>query len=70
METKAALSHNHFYNILKLFDVLPNFPFTTSETMDDYYLETWYIRGASRVSKRRKKLGNIRKVPKLHKMTA
>ena len=50
--------------------MLPNFPFTTSETMDDYYLETWYIRGASGVSKRRKKLGNIRKVPKLHKMTA
>ena len=30
-------THNHFHNILGLFDVLPNFPFTTSETMD-YYL--------------------------------
>ena len=29
---------NHFHNILRLFDVLPNFPFTTSETMGDYYL--------------------------------
>ena len=29
---------NHFYNILRFFDVLPNFPFTTSETMRDYYL--------------------------------
>ena len=29
---------NHFHNILRLFDVLPDFPFTTSETMDDYYL--------------------------------
>ena len=28
---------NHFH-ILGLFDVLPNFPFTTSETMRDYYL--------------------------------
>ena len=27
-----------FHNILRLFDVLPNFPFPTSETMCDYYL--------------------------------
>ena len=25
-------------NIVRLFDVLTNFPFTTSETMCDYYL--------------------------------
>ena len=25
--------YNHFENILRLFDVLPNFPFTTSETI-------------------------------------
>ena len=25
--------YNHFHNILRLLDVLPNFPFTTSETM-------------------------------------
>ena len=31
-------TYNHFHNILRLFDVTPNFPFTTSETMDDYYL--------------------------------
>ena len=30
-------SCNHFHNILRLFDVLPNFPFPTSETMGDYY---------------------------------
>ena len=29
---------NHFHNILRLFDVLPSFPFTKSETMGDYYL--------------------------------
>ena len=29
---------NHFRNILRLFKVLPNFPFTTTETMPDYYL--------------------------------
>ena len=37
-------SYNHFHNILRLFGVLPNFPFTISETMCDYYLQTWYIR--------------------------
>ena len=26
----------HFHNIVRLFDVLPNFPFTTSETKRDY----------------------------------
>ena len=40
---------NHFHNILRLFDVLPNFTFTTSETMGDYYLQTWYIRVAERL---------------------
>ena len=29
---------NNFHNILRLFDVLPNFLFVTSETMRDYYL--------------------------------
>ena len=29
---------NQFHNILRLFDVLPNFPFTASKTMSDYYL--------------------------------
>ena len=28
----------YFHNILRLFDVLPNFLFTTSETTRDYYL--------------------------------
>ena len=30
--------YNHFHNILRFFDVLPNFSFTASETIDDYYL--------------------------------
>ena len=30
--------YNHFHDILRLSDVLPNFPFTTSEMMRDYYL--------------------------------
>ena len=36
------------------FDVLINFPFSTSETMRDYYLQTWYIRVALRVTERLK----------------
>ena len=32
MGAKIPPTHNHFYNILRLFDVLPIFPFTTSET--------------------------------------
>ena len=46
--------YNHFHNIFRLFDVLPNFPFTTSEAMRDYYLSTWYIRVASRINKQLK----------------
>ena len=30
--------NNDFHNILRLFDVLPNFSFVTSETMRDQYL--------------------------------
>ena len=30
--------YNHFHNILRLFVVLPNFPFIASETVRDYYL--------------------------------
>ena len=44
--------YNHFHNILRLFDVLPNFLFTKSETICDYYLKMWYIRVASRVGER------------------
>ena len=37
-ETKSHKDYNQFHNILKLFDVLPNFLFTTSETVCAYYL--------------------------------
>ena len=46
----SNLIYNQFHNILRLFNVLLNSPFTTSETMGDYYLQTWYIRVASRVA--------------------
>ena len=42
--------YNHSHNILRLFDVLLNFPFTTSETMHDCYLQTRYIRVAERLN--------------------
>ena len=34
------LVYNHFPNtfFMRLFDAFPNFPFTTDETMRDYYL--------------------------------
>ena len=38
IKAKQNFAHNHFYNILRLSDVLPSFPFTTSETMSHYYL--------------------------------
>ena len=63
-------NYNQFHNTLRLFDVLPDFPFTTNETMCDYYLEIWYIRVALWVAERRKTLGNIRKLPKLQRMIA
>ena len=47
-------TYNQFHNILRLLDVLPNFLFTTSETMGHYYLETQYVRVASRVAERLK----------------
>ena len=36
----AFTSYNYFHNILKLFDVLTNFPFIISQTMRDYYFQT------------------------------
>ena len=64
---------NQFDNILRLFDVLPNSPFTTNENMWDYYLSTWYIRVASGVAKHFKtgdlgKSENIKKLSKLYRM--
>ena len=38
MVTMTANTCNPFHNILRLFDVLPNFAFTTNATMRNYYL--------------------------------
>ena len=43
--------YNHFYNTLRLVNVIPNFPFITSETTRSYYLWTSCVRVASRVVK-------------------
>ena len=51
---KTQPTHSRFHNILRFFDALPNFPFTTSETMRDYHLQTQYIRVAQRVVERPK----------------
>ena len=60
---------------MRFFDFLTNVPFTTSETICDYYLNIQVIQVASQVAKQLKtydlrKLGNIKKVSKLHKMIA
>ena len=73
LKAKENFPDNHCHNIQRLFDILPNFPFTTSETMCNYYLYTGYIQFASRVAKRfktqdLKKLGDIRRVSKLHRI--
>ena len=72
VKCKKNCEDKHFHNILRLFDALPNFSSTKSETMRNYYLETWYIRVASQVAEGLKtfdlrKLGNVRKVPKLYR---
>ena len=43
-------TYNYFHNILRRLDVLTNFPFTASETIRDYYLETCYIPVSSRIA--------------------
>ena len=58
---------------MRLLYVLRKFRLTTSETMCNYYLQTWYKGVAARVAERiktyyRRKLGNIRKVSKLYRM--
>ena len=37
-ECSYLRNYNHFHNILRLFDVLTNLPFTISETIGNYYL--------------------------------
>ena len=38
LKSKSKFADNYFHNILRLFDVLTNLPFTRSETIRDYYL--------------------------------
>ena len=63
-----SICYDLFHNILRLFDVSPNFSFTTSETMRDYYLWTCYIRVASGFAEQLGKLGNIRKALKCQRI--
>ena len=37
-KSNITKNNNQFHNILRLFNNLPNFSFSTSETMGDYYL--------------------------------
>ena len=66
-----SFSDDQFHNILRLFNVLPNFPFTTSEAMGGYYLQRWYVRVAKRLkTEDLMKLGNINKAFKFYRMIA
>ena len=56
-ECTIYFTYNHFH-ISRLFDILPNSPFTISEMICRDYLQTWYIRVSSRVAERLKILGN------------
>ena len=38
IKSKIKFGDKHFINIVRLSDVLPNFFFTTNETMHNYYL--------------------------------
>ena len=38
IKSQGNFGNNQFHNILRHFDVLQNFPFTTSEAMGNYYL--------------------------------
>ena len=54
IKTENKIEDTEFDNISRLFYVLPNFHFATSETMGDYYLQTWYIPLPSGVAERLK----------------
>ena len=72
---KQNFPDNQFHNTVRLFYVLANFSFTTSETIGDFYLETCYIGISSQVAKGLetedlRKIGKIKKLSKLHRMIA
>ena len=67
LRARANFADNQFDNISGNFDVLPNFSFTTSETMNYYYLETCYLGVASQVAERLK-TQHIRKLEKISKL--
>ena len=68
----AEANYNQFYNNLRLFDILPNFPFTTSETMAiiTYKYGIYELPNDLNDLPDLRKLGNIRKLSKLHRMIA
>ena len=66
LRSKRNFADNHFLNIFKHFNVLPNFSFTANQAMRDYLLETSFFRVASRAAQRHetedlRKSGNTKK---------
>ena len=66
---KENFADNHFHNKLRLFDILHNFPFTKSETIT-YKHSIYEVLKELPNDLRLRKLGNIRKVSKPHRMIA
>ena len=72
MKCKIKLCRD--FEILRFFNVLPNFYSTAIQTLPDYWLQTWYTQNAAGVAERFKiqglsKLENLKKVSQLHRMT-
>ena len=47
IKAKENFGDSQLHNILRHFDVLPNFPSSTSEAMRDYYLKTLWVQVVS-----------------------
>ena len=54
MKQEKKVAESHFQSILRSFDALLNFCFTASETMHNYFVQTWNIGFSSRVAQRLK----------------
>ena len=69
VRSKIKFRDNYFNNILGLFDAVPTFLFTTSEMMNYHYWYTQCIPVTKQLNTYNlRKLGNISKVSKLHRM--
>ena len=63
---KGNYADNSGHNIMRIFDLLPNFPFFTSERKPDYYIRVaWQVAERLKTQELRK-LGKLKIMSKLH----